>query len=34
MGYLGAKDLGELRTKARYIRVSSAGMPKKPPRTT
>lgn len=26
MGYLGAADLAELRTKARYIRVSSAGM--------
>ncbi len=26
MGYLGAKNLAELRTKARYIRVSSAGM--------
>jgi IMP dehydrogenase len=26
MGYLGAKNLGELREKARYIRVSSAGM--------
>ena len=25
MGYLGAKDLAELRTKARYIRVSPAG---------
>jgi IMP dehydrogenase len=26
MGYLGAKNLAELRSKARYIRVSSAGM--------
>jgi IMP dehydrogenase len=26
MGYLGAKNLAELRTRARYIRVSSAGM--------
>lgn len=26
MGYLGAKNLGELRDKARYIRVSPAGM--------
>ncbi|MFT3867210.1 MAG: IMP dehydrogenase [Nibricoccus sp.] len=26
MGYLGAKNLTELRTRARYIRVSSAGM--------
>ena len=26
MGYLGAKNLGELREKARYIRVSPAGM--------
>jgi IMP dehydrogenase len=26
MGYLGARDLPELRNKARYIRVSSAGM--------
>jgi IMP dehydrogenase len=26
MGYLGAKNLAELRAKARYIRVSSAGM--------
>ena len=26
MGYLGAKNLSELREKARYIRVSSAGM--------
>lgn len=25
MGYLGAKDLSELKSKARYIRVSSAG---------
>jgi IMP dehydrogenase len=25
MGYLGAKNLGELRTKARYVRVSAAG---------
>jgi IMP dehydrogenase len=25
MGYLGAKDLGELRRKARYVRVTSAG---------
>jgi IMP dehydrogenase len=25
MGYLGAKNLGELRTKARYIRVTPAG---------
>jgi IMP dehydrogenase len=25
MGYLGAKDLGELRSRARYIRVSPAG---------
>jgi IMP dehydrogenase len=26
MGYLGSRDLTELRSKARYIRVSSAGM--------
>jgi IMP dehydrogenase len=26
MGYLGAKNLAELRARARYIRVSSAGM--------
>ena len=26
MGYLGAKNLSELRSRARYIRVSSAGM--------
>lgn len=26
MGYLGAKDLSELKAKARYIRVSAAGM--------
>jgi IMP dehydrogenase len=26
MGYLGSRTLAELRTKARYIRVSSAGM--------
>jgi len=26
MGYLGAKNLTELRSKARYVRVSSAGM--------
>ena len=25
MGYLGAKDLGELRKKARYVRVTTAG---------
>ena len=25
MGYLGAKNLGELRTKARYVRVTPAG---------
>jgi IMP dehydrogenase len=25
MGYLGAKNLGELRSKARYVRVSAAG---------
>jgi IMP dehydrogenase len=25
MGYLGAADLAQLRTKARYIRVSPAG---------
>jgi IMP dehydrogenase len=25
MGYLGAKDLGELRSKARYVRVTPAG---------
>jgi IMP dehydrogenase len=25
MGYLGAATLGELQTKARYIRVTSAG---------
>jgi len=25
MGYLGAKNLGELRTKARYVRVTSSG---------
>ena len=25
MGYLGAKNLGELRTKARYVRVTTAG---------
>jgi IMP dehydrogenase len=25
MGYLGAKNLGELRAKARYVRVSAAG---------
>jgi len=25
MGYLGAKNLGELRVKARYVRVSAAG---------
>ena len=25
MGYLGARSLGELRDKARYIRVSPAG---------
>jgi IMP dehydrogenase len=26
MGYLGAKNLGQLRQKAHYIRVSAAGM--------
>jgi IMP dehydrogenase len=26
MGYLGAKNLAQLREKARYIRVSPAGM--------
>ena len=26
MGYLGAKNLGQLRDKARYIRVTAAGM--------
>jgi IMP dehydrogenase len=26
MGYLGAADLSQLRSRARYIRVSSAGM--------
>jgi IMP dehydrogenase len=25
MGYLGAKNLCELRSKARYVRVSAAG---------
>ena len=25
MGYLGAKNLGELRSKARYVRVTSSG---------
>ena len=25
MGYLGAKNLGELRAKARYVQVSAAG---------
>jgi len=26
MGYLGATNLAELRSKARFVRVSSAGM--------
>ena len=26
MGYLGVKDIGELRTKARFVRISSAGL--------
>jgi IMP dehydrogenase len=26
MGYLGAKNLGEIRTKARFVRVTAAGM--------
>jgi IMP dehydrogenase len=26
MGYLGAANLGDLRAKARFIRVSAAGM--------
>jgi len=26
MGYLGAQNLAELRAKARFVRVSSAGM--------
>jgi hypothetical protein len=33
MGYLGRKDLGELRAKARYVRVSPPAR-RKPPRTT
>jgi IMP dehydrogenase len=26
MGYVGAKDLGEMRTKARFVKISSAGL--------
>jgi IMP dehydrogenase len=26
MGYVGAKDLGEMRTKAKFVKISSAGL--------
>ncbi len=26
MGYVGAKDLGEMRAKARFVKISSAGL--------
>jgi IMP dehydrogenase len=26
MGYLGAKNLGEIRARARFVRVTAAGM--------
>jgi IMP dehydrogenase len=26
MGYVGARDMNELRTKARFVRISAAGL--------
>ena len=31
MGYVGAKDLAELKTKARYVRVTQAGQKESSP---